>query len=423
MTSLENIMGTPIWYIMCLVIVIILIVQLEAFIITIGRTKGIVSVLPPVSQLFIGLLFFAFLYLSYVKGRRGSLESLGPFFYGMYQRPWVLYVLLELILLLIVGAYITKEQLFLRKNLTQDSIRETVNMLPSAICIYRENGAVLLSNIKMNELCKKITGDNLFDARTLWKAVGEKSAEDIHLVKVSEEETWLFEKRELRNGDDTLYQLIASDMTEQERIRQELEKNNNQLISVQNRLKKVSNDERKLVASRENMLARTTVHNQMGNVLLVGKYYMDNPDKMNEKELLNLLEYNNHFLIKEAEDSYTESVVDDDYDKAVRMTEQIGIKLLIEGEIPEDEMSKKILTEAIRQCAANAVRHAGADVLYVKIKTVDGKNLIRISDNGGPVKGDIKEGGGLTSLRNKVESICGKMSVESNEGFRLILEI
>ena len=124
------------------------------------------------------------------------------------------------------------------------------------------------------------------------------------------------------------------------------------------------------------------------------------------------------------------------------MAGSIGVAVELRGEAPKEDQSpeerriRSLLAQAIRECAVNAVKHAGGDRLCVEITEIskntddlDNTNntenkesiLVAITNNGKPPKGPIAESGGLLSLRRSVESAGGEMRVESSPNFLLIL--
>ena len=215
-------------------------------------------------------------------------------------------------------------------------------------------------------------------------------------------------------------------MTEQYHVTEQLSQKNRHLKEVQDKMKAVAAKERSLVAEREIMNARMTVHNRMGAVLLSGKYYLDHPENIKEEELLRLLEFNNHFLLGEAEQHESE---ENTLQEAVQAAGRIGVNVEIDGELPKSETARRIIAQAVDQCAANTVRHAGGDRLNVKI-TEDAHAqhdrayiCAAFSNNGRVPEGPVTETGGLVVLRKAVEAAGGSMSVQSEPEFLLTIFI
>ena len=303
-----------------------------------------------------------------------------------------------------------------------DDIRETVDGLPVGICVADPDGGVRLRNLTMNRLSAALTGRLLDDAASFWQAAeqaGEPQGGQV-LVRLRGEECWLFTKRRMTVDGEERDLLTAQDMTGPNRITEELRAKNRQLKDVQARLKAVAVRERELVIAREIVNARRTVHNQMGNVLLIGRYAMEHPESTDQTELLRLLEYNTHFLLGEAEqpDDLPES-----FERALRNAARIGVTVRTEGEIPPAGQVRDLLAQAVEQCAANAARHAGGDMLTLRVSEECGKLKAEITNNGKPPEGEIRETGGLAALRRMAEDAGAGMNVESEPVFRLTLRI
>lgn len=75
----------------------------------------------------------------------------------------------------------------------------------------------------------------------------------------------------------------------------------------------------------------------------------------------------------------------------------------------------------LRECTSNAVRHAGATELYADSEHRPQAWHLCITNNGTPPKAEIKEGGGLSSLRRRIEKAGGTVTVHSLPVF--VLEV
>ena len=324
-------------------------------------------------------------------------------------------------------------------------MKEALDLLPAGVMICDEQGKRLFSNLRMNFLRKAIAGSAAASGDELWDAVvmQGKAQEESRLVLLPGG-SWLFSRRSFSMGPEEvptaeitgdpagsragadrmsrrMYSLItAFDVTGRSLVAKKLEGMNRHLREVQYRMKSVAARERELVSAREIMNARMTVHNQMGSVLLAGKYYLDHPEGMREAELVRLLEYNNHFLLGEAEEPVRET---DPIREAVRTAGRIGVKVKLEGTVPAQGIFRELLAEALEQCAANTVRHAGGDLLTVKVSADDVREFAVFTNNGTPPEEPVTETGGLVGLRKAVESAGGIMRVESAPVFRLTFSV
>ena len=168
-----------------------------------------------------------------------------------------------------------------------------------------------------------------------------------------------------------------------------------------------------MFVAQEEADARAALHNQLGQVLLMGRHYINHQDTTDPKLVYLATRQMNQFLLGESEEPYNGE--EDELALAVSMAGSIGIKIEISGEEPKDKDLRKILAQAITECAANTVKHAEGDTVWVEINGRD----ITITNNGKPPKGRITESGGLLSLRRNIEAAGGVMKVTSEPEFRL----
>lgn len=83
------------------------------------------------------------------------------------------------------------------------------------------------------------------------------------------------------------------------------------------------------------------------------------------------------------------------------------------------ELMDIILLEALSNC----VRHAGASELYVKCSSGEQEWIMVITDNGQTTEKDVKEGGGLSGIRKRVEQCGGTLRICAESKFSIIVKI
>ena len=110
-------------------------------------------------------------------------------------------------------------------------------------------------------------------------------------------------------------------------------------------------------------------------------------------------------------------------DNALIQAKGIGVAVRIEGRVPEDPWIRRILGHAVRECAANTVRHAGGDRLEVFLLQKDARLRAELRNNGRAPEKPPREQGGLKSLRQMTEACGGSMKIEMAPVFRVILDL
>lgn len=339
---------------------------------------------------------------------------------ALYALPWPAVAGLELLCALGAAACWQSNRRREKTRLTPDAVKNTLDLLPVAICFADGNGQVVMANIRMSELNRRLTGHALYDAEALWSAAAERGEErnGRRLVCLPNGTALLFDRSRVSVDGRDYDQITAADVTDEYRITEELRAKNKRLRDVQYRMKAVSARDMALLIPREIMRARMAVHDHMGNLLLTLKNYLDNPGAFSEAEILRLLRYNNRFLLGEAEEP---EPPEDPIDEAMDLTRHIGVTLALTGPLPVSGTARALLAQAIEQCAANTVRHAAGDRLTVSVtESADGFRAV-FTNNGDVPDRPIAETGGLAALRQQVETAGGTMAVESCPVFSLTL--
>ncbi|MBR5938084.1 MAG: hypothetical protein IKZ90_07465 [Clostridiales bacterium] len=339
----------------------------------------------------------------------------------LFDLPWILYLLIEAGLLILclftISIFISSK----RRTLTPDAIRQTVDIHPDGIAICEANGTILLSNLKIVELCRMLTGHLFVNGNTFWETIEKKERlhSDMYLIHTDDQEVWLFEKTELETKEKR-FRIRATRVSERYKIIEELEEKHDRLQDIQRRMKTVTKLSGDMFIAQEEAEAKAALHNQLGQVLLMGRHYLSHTDTIDARMVYTATRQMNRFLLGEVEEPYTG---EEDLSSAIAMAGSIGVLVEISGEEPHDPKSRKILSSAITECAANTVKHAEGDKIFVTIKENEGERIFCIRNNGKPPKERITESGGLLSLRKNIESSGGEMELQSVPEFLLRIKI
>ena len=342
---------------------------------------------------------------------------------ALFGLPWGLYAIPEILSAAILLLLLRDDRRYRLSHLTPDAIRETVNLLPEGICISAPDGTVLLSNLQMDRLCRSLTGGTLSDAarfREHLEESGEKQGNEI-LAHTEEGTVWRFAGKHISGNSTEYEQLTASDVTAPYRIMEELRDRNEHLQELQRRMKEVSDLSGDMFIAQEEAAARTALHNQLGQVLLMGRHTLEHPDST-DAELVRMATLEmNRFLLREAEAPSGSQT--DRFQQSLALAKSIGVQTEILGSLPENPAYRALLAQAVQECAANAVKHAEGDRLVLRPEENEKEWIVRITNNGRPPKEPVTESGGLLSLRRHTEAAGGAMTVESSPAFALVLRL
>ena len=423
MTPIGSLVDTPLWYALSFAALMMVTGQLPPLIQAIRhRRRKVVIALSAASMLLTGGVFIALADVSWLQfiEEHPPMVPLGLQRF-LYDLPWLVYAAAEAVAAVALFLLINDDRRYRKAHLTTNAIREAVDLLPEGLCVSDEDGVPLIVNLKMAALCRELTGALLTDGRAFrehieWTGEAQNGS---YLVRTPKGAVWLVSEDSLAIGGRTCRRLTAVDVTDRYRATEELKKHNERLRDIQRRMKAVSALSADMFVAQEASTARAALHNQLGQVLLMGRHLLEHPESADAGMVLMTTRQMNAFLLGEAEEPLRMSA--DALQDALTVARGIDVTVDMRGEPPAPGPARDLLAQAVRECAANAVKHAEGDRLTVELTREGGALDVRITNNGRPPKGPVAESGGLLSLRRAAEEAGAAMTVQSEPAFALML--
>ena len=290
------------------------------------QKRGVLCRALMAAQLLLGLTWFCLLldgsfYAEYTAQPRTYPAVVN----AIYGAPWLFVLLVNLALAAVLCLSFAESLHYSHTHLSQGAVKETLDLLPVGVCFATEDGVVALKNLQMERLGALLCGASLVDANAFWQAVEEKSKQQgsVRIVPLSSGEAFLFQKEKITANGKTYAQMIAYDVTAQSNMTAELKAKNKKLVDLQTRIKAFSAMTAQLAISEEILKARVTVHDEMGHLLLAGKYYLDNPATANAEKLLQMERYTHLLLMREGEEP--DDAKPDSVQNAVQIARAFGV--------------------------------------------------------------------------------------------------
>ena len=106
-----------------------------------------------------------------------------------------------------------------------------------------------------------------------------------------------------------------------------------------------------------------------------------------------------------------------------RISASSGINTQITGELPQPESVQRLFVEAAAEALTNAISHARAKTLFISLTETELSYSASFRNDGTRPDGEITEGGGLSSLRKKLEREGGSMEIKSRPDFELLVTL
>lgn len=316
---------------------------------------------------------------------------------------------------------------FLIKNIKNktgnNSIKEGIDLLPTGLCYYTPDGIPRLVNRTMNSLSFELTGNALMNGNTFSESVFS-NPEATHLsdggvvIKNSDGRYYSFSVSEISTElYKKLKYVLAIDITEQMALKTELEEKNRELTEINERIHFLSEKIVSTTIQKEILAHKTAIHNNLGELLIKTSAFLDNGN-YDANELVSLWKENlTLFSISPSENET------DRYELMKKTAEDVGIELIINGNLPQSIPCKNILASAMHQCMTNTICHAGGKKVFIDIEK--SRNLVKVvfTNDGKPPAGEITEGTGLSEVRTLTEKAGGIMTVKTSPRFALELKI
>ena len=329
----------------------------------------------------------------------------------------IVIVALILVALVVIGI---KEISYRKNTITRSSIKESIDKLNAGLCFAIPNGRTILVNAVMNNLCHALTGRDLQNADSFWNRLSSNDIQndveclekgDNPCYRLADGSVWRFSRENL----PSFVQITASDITQVYAVNNSLQEKNKDLKALNMRLREYGENIVELTRSRERLETKINIHRELGQALLATRRYLQGA---NDESPVKIWRKNISVLRMEAN-----LPEEDSYMMFLQAAETIGVNIQMTGELPADVEMKNLFVSAAVEALTNAVRHGSATTLYIDV--VDHSSFFKVifKNDGVQPNAPIKEGGGLGSLRNRVQRAGGEMSVLTKPEFSLNIRI
>lgn len=307
-----------------------------------------------------------------------------------------------------------------------NAIKESFDNLSTAVCIFDSRGLVLLMNRRMLAVTAALLGSGVQTLEELQYALAHPPEEIVRLKNVPSvyrfpDGTVLrFRQEQITDADGCAYQQVtAADVTELVARQEQLAEENAQLADANRRARRLLEQMPEIVREQEILAMKMRVHDDIGHSILAARQALLGGAGLGEmrrsaavwEQAVALLHRAN--ANEESEDPLSHA----------RRAEELHVRLLTDGALPETREAREMAALTIRECLTNCVRHAGATELYVSAQTDGGCYIVTITNNGAPPVGEITEGGGLSALRRRIERSGGTMTITAQPRFALTVRL
>lgn len=306
----------------------------------------------------------------------------------------------------------------------RNSIKEAFDNLPSGVCYFNHNGRLILCNKQMFKLCFYLTLRELqivTDLENALKCLPTNS----NVVK--EGDYYIFPDGTIWRffhafvGKEEVYQeYIASNVTTLYEKQKALKTSTIEREIMGDKMRQISNNIVAITREEEIISMKMLVHNKVGEALQRLRHFKVSGMPQEEKEEL-VNTYNDLINVLMGEVGNNDE--EDDLGELLRIASTLEINIDNNGMIPLEKISRDIIIMSLRESITNTIRHAKGNHIILDIDDKESNISFTITNNGNLPTSSIVEGGGLTSLRKRIEMAQGVMKIEYINKFKLIVSI
>lgn len=327
-------------------------------------------------------------------------------------------VCLTIILLLFALSIIIFHWLIMwkRSHVSQGSVKESIDNLPTGLAIYEEDGSCLLVNRTMNRISVVLTGQAVMNGLVL-----ERAAREHDMLIDMGGRKYQITHHMITLDNRNIHELVADDVTELHQKTQALRMSNAELADMAQKMKQYSLNIDESVRKQEILQAKVNIHDEMNRLLLAtGNAANGSVSPEELQKILHTWKNNALLLCKEADREPAGNTQQD----LQTLADIIGIKLVWDGHLgTRDPQVLQIFERATREAMNNAVKHAKATCLYIRLRKSETELNITYTNNGLRPSGGIRPAGGLKNLQSILERVGGAMSVASTPDYNLTVKI
>lgn len=335
--------------------------------------------------------------------------------------PWIVFPLLSLLIAFYSVVALYRESGRVKNRITPNSVREAMDYLDAGICFADENGRLILVNYVMNHLAFTLLGRYPQTLNEIKAALENPEAngvvrlgENPVLYRFPNGKIWRFVSVPLKEENlSGFIQMTARDMTELYGVNETLRRENEEIRESIQKMKHMIGQMSDLAKEQETLNLKMRIHNDIGASLIsLSELAKGESVKDTETQIATL---------KNALSYFSSVASRENRDDLIAFAAKCGVKLQFDGELPEEEPKKNLIAAALHECVTNCAKHAGGSTVLIRIG--DDGGTVTITNDGKPPERPITEGGGLSSLRKKVENAGGEMRITHTPQFTLTLKL
>ncbi|MBQ7565765.1 MAG: hypothetical protein IJT18_01475 [Oscillospiraceae bacterium] len=305
-----------------------------------------------------------------------------------------------------------------REKLSPASVRQALDDLNTGVCFADGAGRIVLINRAMGGCIAALSGSYPQTLSQLREALSRaQTADEPPLYRLPDGTVRRVQTVNL--SDPALAgftQTTAQNVTALYEANERLREHNAALAETNEKTRQMYDRLADRIREQETLSLKTRIHDDIGSSLIAISELLAGGTGDMETQLAALRSAVSYFSNDLPAEPGT-------FADAQRQAAEMHAELTLTGALPPDPAAAELVVTAARECVTNCIRHAHGDRVHVAVTTRTGQYTVTVTNSGDVPPGPIREGGGLSMLRRRVEAYGGEMHTAYRPRFALILNL
>lgn len=311
-------------------------------------------------------------------------------------------------------------------QITYASVKEAIDKLHTGLLFCRPEGDILLCNRQMETLAYCLTGEGIQNGEKFRECLEHGdlclgcSREELRgqtVFRLQDGSVWSISWHKLMLGRRGCMLLTADDVTERWDAVRTLAQQNEELEQLGRELRRTIENLQIICEAEEVARGKGRVHDLLGQRISLLLRALREDQQPDEKLLLDFVEKLPLALREDESPGPARRL-----ELLVDTFRGMGVTVQVQGTLPEREDVARDFAEIAVECVTNAVRHGYATHVQFHIFQNDCWRMT-VTDNGIPPSGPIREGGGISGMRRRIDRLGGTLILYTMPRFRIQISV
>ncbi len=307
----------------------------------------------------------------------------------------------------------------LHKSLSLLSVKNAIDTLEQGILFCDESGYIYLANHRMLTIMEEVSGKQMRNGKEFYACLQQLTVSSLStpgdpreefICRLESGSAYLILLELQFHRRHTYVQLTVTDITEQWQLSEQLAQENEALQKRSEEWKALL--EHLVESSYEAAVLseKSRVHDLLGHRIAL----LQRKLRSGDAEYRTVLPYVSGMVEELCE--VHPLMQEERLTTIVESFREIGVAIQMQGSLPDNSAAAQVFVSILQEASTNAVRHGFATEITASFLETDAAFEMQVSNNG-EEPAAVCEGGGISGMRARAESLGGTLAIQSASPF------